>query len=115
MTRMAVRGWHFAFMTLCLFSCSLLSGVSSFTARPELSKRNSAWPSVGQSRNGQSSLFMGNDLFESFKRLWGDGGDNEDGKGNDVSDDEDEAAGTYLIASIPGALLFAIVGLLAKK
>jgi hypothetical protein len=48
---------------------------------------------------------MGNDLFESFKRLWGDGDDNENNKNNGTTENEDDAAGTMLITSIPGVLL----------
>jgi hypothetical protein len=47
---------------------------------------------------------MGNDLFESFKRLWGNDDDNENNKNNGTTENEDDAAGTMLITSIPGVL-----------
>lgn len=46
---------------------------------------------------------VGDDLFENFKRLWGGGdkaGDNS--KESNLLPSDDEAAGTTLIASIPG-------------
>jgi hypothetical protein len=47
-------------------------------------------------------VFIGNDFFENFKRLWGDGDDNENNKNRGTTESEDEAAGTMLITSIPG-------------
>jgi hypothetical protein len=54
-----------------------------------------------------SSLGVGDDLFENFKRFWGVGNAKDDNKSNQAasSSDEDDAAGTTLIASVPGKLL----------
>ncbi len=48
----------------------------------------------------KSELGSGGDFFENFKKMWEGGYDND--KNNSGSESEDSAAGTTLIASIPG-------------
>ena len=47
---------------------------------------------------------MRNDLFDNFKKLWGGWADedDQDGQRSGTVENEDDAAGTSLIASIPG-------------
>lgn len=52
---------------------------------------------------------MGNDFFDSFKKLWGDNDDEKEGenkKGGEIAEHDDVAAGTSIIASISGEFCY---------
>lgn len=81
---------------------------SSFTLRRTSQSRSpSMLPLNSRRRTSKTELLMGDDWWNSLKGLFDGLSDafNNGGSSDNSSDDDDTAAGTSLIASIPGKLL----------
>lgn len=93
------RSVPFLLISLAFLS-PLVSGFTSCNQRFNGSRQSVS----SQTRFTRCRVLMRNDLFDNFKKLWGGWADedDQDGQRSGTVENEDDAAGTSLIASIPG-------------